>query len=392
MPNGVASKRASTAALPQQRAGVGGSRSVPPVFNDHDEHVPVAKKPKSASTKPVGTRVDANAQQAGPSTSRTPKQKVGPPAEPRYDGTPTRRPNGTPRASTSQAFEPVRVIRRVQAVIEVPVKQESDDDAEDLLSVDTGSEYDPETTKTPGKSAQKAKPRRRSSVKSRKAVQSDEDSDYDELPPAPPTARRRPPPNVDSDDELTMGPEVSSSVSGTESCNPNHPYRNRSVRSVQRPTPLPGSVLQPQPDVLLPTQRNESWMGIQHLLQGVSPRKLRGSDNIYAFQVFSRSQAYVASPSPCLYLYTATCYYASLHMSGYLLDYLCNITKGENAIGSSLITASAGGGFRRLLLLALAVPNCSVLCTCVRQNTIIHQNHHLRSPPLGVPLDNQMLV
>lgn len=100
--------------------------------------------------------------------------------------------------------EPLRVIRRVQAVIEVPVKEESDEDVEGLLS-GADSEYDSRMhEKGPsGKTPQKAKVKRRSSVKSRRTVPSDDDEDYEEPP-----IRRRTQADADSEDELAIGAEV----------------------------------------------------------------------------------------------------------------------------------------------------------------------------------------
>ncbi|TCD70883.1 hypothetical protein EIP91_001191 [Steccherinum ochraceum] len=195
LPHATSSKRASTAtALPTpQRAG--GSRSVPPAFDDHEE--PQPRKTKAASTKPSSTRADPSQSrtaesQAGPSNPRLPKVKT--------NGTPVARPSTAPRASMSQTFEPVRVIRRVQAVVEVPVKEESDDEAEGLLSGDSASEYE-QPQKSAGRTPSKPKAKRRSSIKSKPTVESDDD-DYE--PPSRTPARRKPHAEADSEDELAL--------------------------------------------------------------------------------------------------------------------------------------------------------------------------------------------
>ncbi|THH28267.1 hypothetical protein EUX98_g5923 [Antrodiella citrinella] len=132
---------------------------------------------------------------AGPSTSRTPRQKT---ADVRMDDTPTTRPSAAPRASMSQPSEVVRVIRRVQAVIEVPVKEESEDEDDQLRSDSAASEYNPPLQK---KTPQKGKAKRRLSIKSRKPADSEEeDDDYEE----PPMRRRAQASNAYSDDELAV--------------------------------------------------------------------------------------------------------------------------------------------------------------------------------------------
>lgn len=91
----------------------------------------------------------------------------------------------------------------MQAVIEVPVKEESDEDVEDLLS-GADSEYDLRMhgKGLSGKTPQKSKVKRRSSVKSRRTIPSDDD-DYEEPP-----VRRRTQADTDSEDELAIGAEV----------------------------------------------------------------------------------------------------------------------------------------------------------------------------------------
>jgi len=202
LPNTTTPKRASTAVLPtHQRPG--GSRSVPPVFDDYEDGTQVPRKPKASSSRPASTRADGFPRPrspppvAGPSSSRTSREKI---SEGRPDHIPITRPSTAPRASMSHP-EAVRVIRRVQAVIEVPVKEESDDDGEGLLSDSVSSEYNPPL---PKKTPQKAKVKRRSSVKSRKPANSsddDDDREYEE----PQKRQKARPTEVGSDDELVMG-------------------------------------------------------------------------------------------------------------------------------------------------------------------------------------------
>ena len=177
---------------------------MPSGFEEYDDE-PIARKSKAPSTKPTGTRGDL-ALQAGPSTARTPRHKSSVAANGKPDITSAvARPYLTPRA-TAQPFEPVRVIRRVQAVIEVPVKEESDDN-EDGLRSDSGSEYDTQVKKTPGKSVQKPKAKRRTS---KRRAESDDEDDEDYVEPSrASTARRKP--RIDdagSEDELNMGVQV----------------------------------------------------------------------------------------------------------------------------------------------------------------------------------------
>ncbi|KAH8104731.1 hypothetical protein BXZ70DRAFT_922151 [Cristinia sonorae] len=240
LPAGMSNTRVSTTA--QQRPI--GSRSVPPTFDEHEPQPETTRK-KSASTKPTGSRGDTSSRPrspvpvAGPSTSRTPKKKAGAIVEGRAEQTLATRPSAAPRASmSSQQFDTVRVIRRVQAVVEVPVKEESDDDGEGLLSDEDEDEYKSQTKTAQGKTPQKPKARRRSSVKAKKVVSSDDD-DYE--PDPPPSVRRRQQVDQDSDDELAIGIEDNRhELYGTQrvvvTSEKNTPQRQRTATSTRPST------------------------------------------------------------------------------------------------------------------------------------------------------------
>lgn len=139
-------------------------------------------------------------------------------------------------------------------------------------------------------------------------------------------------------------------------------------------------------------------MEIQRLLQGVSPRKLRGSDNIYAVQVFlvSEVSSQLGLSKPIAYtciLPHAITPHDTCQASYWITCVIVPKERMPSAARYSLpvpveVPALAPAGASRVL----AVPSCSVLALLHLRPTILHQNHRLRSPPLGVSLDTQMLV
>lgn len=122
---------------------------------------------------------------------------------------------------------PVRhqVIRRVHAVIEVPVKEEDNDDDDNYISEaqSVGSTYEPESgaSSRKAKSMPKTKAKRRASTtntpgKGKQAARDEDDDDFDNEQPRrrSTNARRRTVPDEDDedeedeDDELIIGAEV----------------------------------------------------------------------------------------------------------------------------------------------------------------------------------------
>ncbi|KAI0789676.1 hypothetical protein C8Q75DRAFT_891770 [Abortiporus biennis] len=186
---------------------------------------------KSQKSKPVEKeRARTEIEQRPPprNTGRTPKKQPAassstvPPKSP----APTR-PQSAPRPSVSvrelQSMAPAapRVIRRVQAVVEIPVKEEEYEDEDGFLSdaQSVRSTYEPPPKKASSKTQSKqTQARRRSSTaKGKKIIESDEDEyeeDEDDLvdvriPVRKSQSRKRVVPEEESseEDELILGGE-----------------------------------------------------------------------------------------------------------------------------------------------------------------------------------------
>ncbi|TFY69922.1 hypothetical protein EVJ58_g124 [Rhodofomes roseus] len=211
-PSSSSTKRASTSSVAPPLA----KRQTSLAHAPDDNAPPSPRKSKAAQTP--SKHISQIDRPVDPPPTRTPKNKPQPAPATKAPRTPN-----TPRA-TSSAHPPLkmkphamppppeefvpqqRVIRRVQAVISVPVKEEEDSDAGPFESDASGSAYEPEQPKRKRTNARASNGRRQSQA--RRVV---EDEDEDEEPQAYRQSRRpRYIPDDDDDDdtdELAMAPD-----------------------------------------------------------------------------------------------------------------------------------------------------------------------------------------
>ncbi|KAH9949873.1 hypothetical protein B0H21DRAFT_72395 [Amylocystis lapponica] len=204
----TSTKRASTSSNPSARKRTTSLVHLPPApdNDDDDDSLPPVPRRAKASAGATPSKPSGSARPSSP--ARTPKAKN------LFDAPVVSSSKAAPhtpaRKSSGTATPGTHVIRRVHAVIEVPVKEEEDSSGEGFVSDESaasGTPYEPEPTRSPTKRTQKQS---RSVGRGRAQAQArSEESDPEQERGGRQGGRLRRPMLADDDDldELAMSPE-----------------------------------------------------------------------------------------------------------------------------------------------------------------------------------------